>query len=107
MLNVQIALPSANAPRTKRFEVVIDSGASRCLFHSDLAANLGIDPKSCQTEITVGIGGHEKTFLHQLTLYIPGGPVTIKAGFKDETPGCWLAGDEWIFRTFQGYFRSN
>ena len=31
-------------PVAGRFEAIIDSGASRCLFHSDLAAYLGIDP---------------------------------------------------------------
>jgi hypothetical protein len=86
MLNVQIALPSENAPRTKRFEAVIDSGASHCIFHADFARHLGIDLPSCPTATTLGIGGSESLYLHDLTLYIPGGPSTIKAGFKENLP---------------------
>jgi hypothetical protein len=32
MLNIQLALPDPKSPRTKRIEVVLDSGATRCLF---------------------------------------------------------------------------
>jgi hypothetical protein len=100
MLPVQIALPVANAPRTKRFEAVIDSGAARCLFHADFARFLGIDLGSCSTEITLGIGGQETIYLHDLTLYIPGGPATIKAGFKEKLPIAGLLGMTGFFDHF-------
>jgi hypothetical protein len=101
MLSVQIALPIQNAPRTKRFEALIDSGAGRCLFHSDFATHLGIDYKSCPVETTVGIGGNEDTYLHDLKLYIPGGPVTIKAGFKENLPIAGLLGMAGFFEHFK------
>lgn len=104
MLNVQIALPQANAPRTKRFEAVIDSGASRCIFHSDFAKFLGIELNRCPTEPTLGIGGSENTYLHDLTLYIPGGPVTITAGFKDNLPIAGLLGMTGFFEHFKVTF---
>jgi hypothetical protein len=104
MLNVQIALPIHNAPRTKRFEALMDSGASRCLFHSDFATYLGIDFKSCPIEVTHGIGGDENTYLHDLTLYIPGGPVAIKAGFKEKLPIAGLLGMAGFFEHFKIMF---
>ncbi len=104
MLNVQIALPGKNAPRTKRFEAVIDSGASRCLFHSDFAVHMGIDLQKCEIELTHGIGGEENTFVHDVTLYIPGGPVLVKAGFKDKLPVPGLLGMTGFFEPFNVTF---
>jgi hypothetical protein len=100
MLNVQVALPAPQSPRTKRFEAIIDSGASRCLFHADIGSFLGIDIKKCPVEVTQGIGGDCDTYLHDLTLYIPGGPVTIKAGFKENLPAAGLLGMEGFFDHF-------
>jgi len=39
--------------------------------------------------ISQGIGGSESTYLHDIALYIPGGPVKIKVGFKERLPDCW------------------
>jgi hypothetical protein len=74
MLNVQLSLPAPNSPRTKRIEAVIDSGASRSMFHVDIATHLGIDLKTGQLEITQGIGGDESVYLHEIKLFLPGGP---------------------------------
>jgi hypothetical protein len=70
-LNVQIAAITPNSPRTKRFEAIIDSGATRCLFHSDIGRHLGIDLSSGVREITNGIGGPEEVWLHDVNLYTP------------------------------------
>lgn len=104
MLNVQIALPSKSAPRTKRFEAVIDSGASRTLLHSDLAAHLGLDLKSGEIEVTLGIGGSETTYLHLIALYLPGGPIITKVGFKEKLPVAGLLGMKGFFEHFKVSF---
>ena len=104
MLDVQIALPSPAAPRTKRFEAIIDSGATRTLFHSDFLSHLGLDLAAGELEITQGIGGSEHTYLHEITLYIPGGPVRIKAGFKDRLPIAGLLGMNGFFEFFKVTF---
>ena len=53
MLNVNIALPSKNAPpRTKRFEAVIDSGASRCIFHASIGRFIGLEIEEGTVEET-------------------------------------------------------
>ena len=104
MLNVQIALTSANAPRTRRFEAVIDSGATRTLFHADLLSHLGVDLAAGEVEITQGIGGRERTYLHEIALYIPGGPVKIKAAFKEGLPVAGLLGMQGFFEFFKVSF---
>lgn len=85
-------------------KAIFDSGASRCLFHSDLATHLGIDYTTCPTETTTGIGGNETTYLHDLSLYIPGGPITIKAGFKQALPVAGLLGMNGFFAHFKIVF---
>jgi hypothetical protein len=103
-LDVQIGLPSLNAPRTKRFEAVIDSGATRCLFHADFASHLGLDLKAGEIEITQGIGGSENIYLHQIALYIPGGPIITKVGFKENLPVAGLLGMRGFFEFFKVSF---
>jgi hypothetical protein len=105
-MNVQVARPERNAPRTKRFEAVIDSGATRCLFHASIAAHLGLDLKSGKREVTGGIGGPEETWLHPIALYIPGGPVKIEAAFKENLPLAGLLGMTGFFDQFNITFDS-
>jgi len=104
MLNVQIALLSANAPRTKRFEAIIDSGATRTLFHADFLRYLGVNLTAGEPEIIQGIGGRESTYLHEIALYIPGGAVKIKAAFKDGLPVAGLLGMQGFFEFFKVSF---
>ncbi|MGD0735820.1 MAG: hypothetical protein ABR976_11765 [Terracidiphilus sp.] len=99
-LNVSIALSEPGAPRTKRFEAIIDSGATRCMFHSNIGRFLGLDIESGEKEITQGIGGLTDAYLHDITLYIPGGPVTIKAAFKQDLPIAALLGMNGFFEHF-------
>lgn len=54
-LTVSIGLPHTHAPRTKRFEAVIDSGASRCMFNADIGRFIGLDIEAGRLEQTVGI----------------------------------------------------
>ena len=82
MLNVNIALPVENAPRTKRFEAVIDSGASRCIFHASIGRFIGLNIQSGTVEETLGISGVSRTYLHDIALYAPGGIIRIVAGFR-------------------------
>jgi hypothetical protein len=78
----------------------IDSGASRCIYHSDFATHLGIDLTQCPVEITLGIGGSESLYLHDLTLYIPG----VKAGFKERLPVAGVLGMMGFFEHFRVMF---
>jgi hypothetical protein len=104
MLGVQAALPNLNAPRTKRFEAVIDSGATRTLLHSDIAAHLGLNIKTGQLETTQGISGSESVYLHEIMLYLPGGPIKAKVGFKENLPIAGLLGMNGFFEFFKVTF---
>lgn len=106
MLLVQIALPAANSPRTKRFEAIIDSGATRCMFHADFDRHLSIDLAKCPTMVSQGIDGPTMVYHHDITLYIPGGPVQITAGFKEKLPVAGLLGMMGFFNHFRMVFDS-
>jgi hypothetical protein len=99
-INVQIAAPTLNAPRTKRFEAIIDSGATRCIFHADIASYLGIELEAGELEMTNGVGGQVELWLHPIKLYIPGGPVNITAGFREGLPLAGLLGTGGFFDHF-------
>ena len=103
-LNVNVALPAKKAPRTKRFEAIIDSGASRCLFHSSLGRFIGLDITKGTLEETLGISGASKTYLHEISLYVPGGPVNVMAGFSDDLPVAGLLGMSGFFDHFKVIF---
>ena len=105
-LPVQFSMLAPNALRTKRIECVVDSGATRCLFHADIASFLGIDLRSGRLEMTNGIGGTEETWIHDVMLHIPGGPVKISAGFKENLPVAGLLGMKGFFEHFRITFDS-
>jgi len=104
VIPVHIALPAQNAPRSKRFEANIDSGASFCHFHSQIGRAIGLEiEKGVETE-TQGISGPTKIFLHDISLYLPGGIVTTCAGFSDRLPVSGLLGMTGFFEHFKVIF---
>ncbi len=103
-LNVNIALPAKNAPRTKRFEAVIDSGASRCIFHASIGRFIGLEIERGPVEETLGISGVSRTCLHDISLYAPGGIVNIRAGFSEDLPIAGLLGMNGFFDHFKVIF---
>ena len=104
MLAVNIARPAKNAPRTKRFEAIIDSGASRCVFHASIGKYIGLEIEKGSVEETVGISGTCKTYLHEVALYVPGGIVNIRAGFCEDLPIAGLLGMNGFFDHFMVIF---
>jgi hypothetical protein len=104
MLNVSLALPTKNAPRTKRFEAVIDSGATRCIFHADIGRFVGLEVEKGSMEETLGINGVSRTYLHDILLYAPGGIISIRAGFSEDLPIAGLLGMNGFFDHFRVTF---
>jgi hypothetical protein len=100
LLNLQIALASANAPRTKRFEAVIGFRRHPYPFSCWLPEVFRVDLAAGELEMTQGIGGSESTYLHEIALYIPGRPVKITAAFKDRLPVAGLLGMHGFFESF-------
>jgi hypothetical protein len=52
---VNIALPAKNSPRSKRFDAIIDSGASSCIFHAAIGQAIGLDIEKGELTQTMGI----------------------------------------------------
>jgi len=77
------------------------------MFHSDLATFLGLDLMSGQQELTQGIGGPETTYVHEVALYLPGGPVKIRVAFKERLPLAGLLGMSGFFEFFKVTFDSD
>lgn len=98
---VNIALPAKSSPRSKRFEAIIDSGASRCVFHADIGKAIGLDILQGEVETTLGIAGPTDTYLHDIALYAPGGIIAIRAGFSAHLPIAGILGIRGFFDAFK------
>jgi len=105
VINVQIANPAKHSPPTKRFEALLDSGASRCVFHASLGSAIGLDFQRGEVEETVGVSGTPTiTYLHSVLLYVDGGIVKVRAGFTDRLPLGGLLGRKGFFENFKVTF---
>lgn len=98
---VNIALPAKNSPRSKRFEAIIDSGASQCIFHAGIGRAVGLEIEKGEMVFTNGINGQARLYLHDISLYAPGGIIFTRAGFSDELPIAGLLGIEGFFQNFK------
>jgi predicted aspartyl protease len=101
---VNISLPARNSPRSKRFDGIIDSGASSCLFHGSIGRAIGLNVENGKKANTLGVAGAMEIFLHEVTIYIPGGPVTTVAGFSDQASVACLLGMSGFFEHFRIVF---
>lgn len=102
-LAVQISNPAKHSPPTKRFEAMIDSGASRCIFHANLGRAIGLNIENGEAEDTTGISGEPTTtYLHNISLHVPGGhSLRVRAGFTDQLPVAGLLGRQGFFEHFK------
>lgn len=98
---VSIALPARNSPRSKRFDAVIDSGASQCIFHASIGRAIGLEIEKGRPVITNGIQGPARVYVHDISLYAPGGIVPATAAFSDELPLAGLLGMAGFFEYFK------
>jgi hypothetical protein len=96
-----IALPAKNSPRSKRFDAIIDSGASQCIFHASIGRAIGLEIEKGEAVSTNSIQGPTKIYLHDISLYAPGGIVPARAGFSDVLPIAGLLGMSGFFEYFK------
>lgn len=101
---VNIALPAKNSLRSKRFVAIIDSGASQCIFHAALGRAIGLEIEKGELVSTNGVDGPTCVYLHDISLYIPGGFVPARAGFSDKLPIAGLLGMSGFFEHFKVTF---
>ena len=100
-LRVQLGRTGDSSQRSRVIEAIIDSGATRCVFTAEIAAEMGIDLKSGVREIALGIGGEQEMWLHDVMLYLPGGAVEIHAAFQEDMPLAGLLGMQGFFEHFR------
>jgi hypothetical protein len=84
---------------------MIDSGASRCIFHSQIGQGIGLSIESGEEEQTTGVDGQTITlYLHRVSLYLMGAIIPIKAGFSDQVPLAGLLGRRGFLEHFKFTF---
>lgn len=98
--SVQLSTLGRSARAIHPFEAVIDSGAARCVFHADLARDLGLDLQSGEREVSYGISGPQEMWLHEVALFVRGGPVRVRAAFQEGLPVAGLLGMQGFFEHF-------
>jgi len=103
VLQVQIANPAKHSPPTKKFEAIIDSGASECIFHCSIGRGIGLNIEKGEESQTTGISGQPVTvYMHPVSLYLPGAHVLkIKASFSEDIPIAGLLGISGFFENFK------
>jgi hypothetical protein len=103
VLLVQLSNPAKHSPPCRRFEAIIDSGASICIFHSDIGESIGLRIDKGELSETIGITGIKTNiYLHNVSLYVPGGHIfKIRAGFTNEIPVAGLLGRIGFFEHFK------
>lgn len=103
-LPINIGLSVKNSPRSKRFDAIIDSGASSCVFHASIGRAIGLEIEKGLAALTQGFAGPTKLYLHDISLFVPGGMVATRAGFSDELPIAGLLGMVGFFESFRVTF---
>jgi hypothetical protein len=92
---VNIARSEKNAPRSKRLDAIIDSGASGCLFHASIGRAVGLDIEKGIVAETLGVTGPSKLFLNDIT--IRSGRANLRSGgILRGSPNRWPLGHVWI-----------
>jgi hypothetical protein len=104
VLPVSIALPDKNSPRSKRFEALIDSGASSCIFQAEIGRAMGLDIEKGNLLQTLGVAGPSDIYMHEIAVHLPGGIAIITAGFADSLPVSGLLGMSGFFEHFRVCF---
>jgi hypothetical protein len=75
------------------------------VFDASLARHLGLDLKAGYRDSATGIGGSTEVWVHEVCLYLPGGPpVTTHAAFKEGLQFSGLLGMNGFFEHFKVTF---
>lgn len=104
-LKIRISNPTKHSPPSRPFEVLVDTGASRCIFHADIGRSLGFDIGHGEEENTIEVSGEPtKLYLHRVSIYVLGGIETITAGFCHDLPLAGLLGRRGFLDRFRFTF---
>jgi hypothetical protein len=107
-LQVQISDPAKHSPPCRKFEAIIDSGASLCLFHSSIGLAIGLDIENGDVDETIGVSGvPTRIYRHKVSLHVLGSIFRILAGFTDQLPVAGLLGRVGFFEHYKITFDSS
>ena len=97
-----IRLSYGHGRQTPRFEALIDSGASDCLFRADICPILGIKLEKGIKSSTAGIVPGEKidVYFHDVNLWVVADMIKIRAGFAPRLSVGALLGRHGFFENF-------
>lgn len=99
---MRISNPISHSPPSRPFEALIDTGASRCIFHSQIGRALGVAVEKGQVEQTIGVSGQPtRLYLHKVSIYVMSEIVPITAGFCDDLPLAGLLGRRGFLENFK------
>jgi hypothetical protein len=65
---------------------------------------IGLEIEKGEPTQTLGVAGAADLFLHDISIFIPGGPVMARAGFSDNLPIAGLLGMFGFFEHFKIVF---
>lgn len=87
---------------TRRFEAVVDSGSPNCLFHADIGKAHGLEIEAGQRGPLGGVigGARGDVFYHKVKLVVPGGLISIVAGFSDQLAVAAILGRHGFFEHY-------
>jgi hypothetical protein len=77
------------------------------MFHAEIGRHIGLDIQAGRSEQTIGIQGAAKAYMHEIALFVPGGPIHIEAGFMENLAVSGLLGMNGFFEHFIVKFDSS
>jgi len=80
---------------------MVDSGSADCIFHSSVAAAIGIKIENGRKEIRTGIGGPQDAWVHPIQLWFGVDMLSINAAFTKELPFAGLLGRSGFFEHYK------
>jgi len=91
-------------------DALVDSGADRCLFNSQIGREIGLEIEKGKKEIFSGIeGGEVVAYLHKIKLQIVGidKVVELEVGFTDAVGISAILGQDGFFDAFRIRFEKD
>src|SRR5207245_11255333 len=102
VLTTQLSNTVKHSPPCRKFEALIDSGCAICMFHSSIGQSIGLNISKGEEDYTTGVSGKPtKIYLHNVSLYVPGHIIKIRAGFSEALPLAGLLGRNGFFEHFK------
>jgi len=98
---IRVSVGKKHAQRSRPFEALVDSGATICIFHHEIAKAIGLKIENGRKEQMNGIGGPQDVWMHPVQLFVGGELLEIEAGFAKTLPVAGILGRKGFFQFFK------